>query len=400
MTTVDFQLEKRLPKRGATDALRRQLRDYLAEHRPPVGAPLMTDAELCDRFQLSRSSVRRAMTQLSDEGWIDRQVGRGTFVGPRVAMGAPSSEQKAPPATAVSASSLTRLAVVVFWDTHLVANWYTPELLRGIGSVAQDHNVAVELINYSAPDPDSVLKRLEQNRPDVVAFPTGDIQELMVIRDAQRLKLPMIVTGTKFASLGLPSVVEDNQHAIDLAMDHLVEYEHREIALALPAVPVPFTFERQRAFIDSVKAHQLPEEKCPTHWVDSVNEPKPFEQEVEYLTDFLRSRRPSALICGNSTVLKAAGEAVARLGWKIPEDLSLIAIDQPPEAAGWLRGINPTTVEIPLVEMGQKVAEYANLIHRDLLPRTGCRLPCRLRKADSVAQPAAASGRQSEVASQ
>ncbi|MEM6314553.1 MAG: winged helix-turn-helix domain-containing protein, partial [Planctomycetota bacterium] len=155
-----------LQGRGGPRQLRDRLREYLRAERPPVGTPLSTDAELSEHFQLSRSSVRRAMADLQAEGWIDRQVGRGTFVGPRVALDAAESRadivdpgttagtsDQAPGSLSATGSSkradagTIRLSVVVFWNADVISNWYTSGILRGLGDVAHDFNVSVELIS-------------------------------------------------------------------------------------------------------------------------------------------------------------------------------------------------------------------------------------------------------------
>lgn len=46
------------------------------------GAPIPTEAELCERHAISRATVRQALSQLVEEGLIVRQRGRGSRVAP------------------------------------------------------------------------------------------------------------------------------------------------------------------------------------------------------------------------------------------------------------------------------------------------------------------------------
>jgi GntR family transcriptional regulator len=58
-----------------TDRLRAHL---LADRNP--GEQLPTEAELVDRFSVSRSTVRKAVQRLVDEGVLTRRQGKGTFI--------------------------------------------------------------------------------------------------------------------------------------------------------------------------------------------------------------------------------------------------------------------------------------------------------------------------------
>jgi len=61
--------------------IERYLRGLIATAAP--GDALLTEAELCRRFSVSRMTVRQALQVLSSAGMIERRQGRGTFVAAR-----------------------------------------------------------------------------------------------------------------------------------------------------------------------------------------------------------------------------------------------------------------------------------------------------------------------------
>jgi GntR family transcriptional regulator of arabinose operon len=56
------------------------LRRELESGRWAEGAKLPTEKELCSRFNTSRNTVRRALSRLAIDGWIEIQQGAGAFV--------------------------------------------------------------------------------------------------------------------------------------------------------------------------------------------------------------------------------------------------------------------------------------------------------------------------------
>ncbi len=60
--------------------LRELLRDEITSGRWEVGEQLPSERELCDAFNLSRTTVREAIDALVSEGLLRREKGRGTFV--------------------------------------------------------------------------------------------------------------------------------------------------------------------------------------------------------------------------------------------------------------------------------------------------------------------------------
>ena len=56
------------------------LRDEIARGAISVGDPLPTEQTLCEQFGVSRITVRRALGDLADQGYIERRHGVGSFV--------------------------------------------------------------------------------------------------------------------------------------------------------------------------------------------------------------------------------------------------------------------------------------------------------------------------------
>lgn len=56
------------------------LREEISSGRAPVGSLLPAETELCNRFKVSRYTVREAMRRLADSGLVERRQGAGTVV--------------------------------------------------------------------------------------------------------------------------------------------------------------------------------------------------------------------------------------------------------------------------------------------------------------------------------
>lgn len=76
----------------------------------------------------------------------------------------------------------------------------------------------------------------------------------------------------------------------------------------------------------------------------------------EKLKKLIQEFKPTALVCANDIIALNAYKVIKALGLKIPEDISVIGFDNIQESAK----VNPrlTTVNIPLVEIGDEAASY------------------------------------------
>jgi GntR family transcriptional regulator len=76
-------------RRERGDLLHRQLflalREQIRRSVYREGEPIPSEEQLCQSFGVSRITVRRAVADLVEEGWLEKRLGRGTFVRPAAA---------------------------------------------------------------------------------------------------------------------------------------------------------------------------------------------------------------------------------------------------------------------------------------------------------------------------
>lgn len=56
------------------------LREYIQKGQWNIGDLFPADRELMEQYNVSATTVRRAVKQLVNEGWLARKPGKGTFI--------------------------------------------------------------------------------------------------------------------------------------------------------------------------------------------------------------------------------------------------------------------------------------------------------------------------------
>lgn len=370
------------PSKGAAEDLKERLIDHLRAHPAPVGTRFLTEAELAERSGLSRSTVRRALYDLQKAGWVKREIGRGTFIGARAAEEAEVDSRLAHEPARPAGVKL-RIGVAVLWQDSAISDWYSPGILRGIDLASGEQQASTELLGHTADEAETLCERLAMSKPDVLVCLAGSRSQTFVIRDAQRIGIPVVCAGAEYRDFGLPTVCEDNKQAVRLAYDHLVEHGHERIGLLLTMQQHPFVFERLAAFRDRCDEGSGFDSGS-VHWINADGGASDIAPEADRVPAYVDRFRPTAVICGNAVASRVLGLASFRHRLDIPRSLSTVSFDQSPEVSTWLGLAHPTTIAMPLQRMGRELARAAGALHRgeSFDPVT---LTCELVPGDSVA---------------
>lgn len=386
---MTLQLDKPLPRRKAVQQLREQLVQDLVRSRPRVGSPFPSTAQLVEQTGASESSVRRALDALQREGWIERRMGKGTFVGPRAALAVEPGD-----GSSSSRPNALRMGVALFGKRDQRGDWYSRSVLEGIDNEAASRLVCVELYGSHDGDVHTVSQRLMASRPEVLACVLLSMRELAVVVEAQRLRIPVIGAGYQIAELGLPTILADDVGGAAMAVRHLVEHGHRRIGFVQPALGGAAWFNRREGYLRGLEEAGIEPDEGLVCWLptDHATQHRPIDLGhltpawTEYLRTYLRRRQPTALVFGNGMAMEALAPLMREGELRVPEQLSLVTFDQTYEIyRNLLGGRQPTVVAMPWEGFGQQLVRMACDVAAGYDVKSPPKLPCQLVPGDTVA---------------
>jgi len=288
-----------------------------------------------------------------------------------------------PTATSL-ASGRTQVVGVV---APFLTRWFFATLVSAIEKTLRQHGHHVLLFDLEDDNYDQRLP-LSQNmlwkRVDGVItlnLPLTE-QELELV---DRLGLPLVAIGTPVADR--PNVRIDEDLAMRTATEHLVALGHTRIAY-IGTVPsnvahIQTPQARLDAFHDVMRHHGLPEHQ---HWI--LESDWTADSAAADTRALLGSTdRPTALAAASDEMAIGAMQAARAEGLRIPEDLSIIGIDD--HVLSSVMGL--TTVRQDVAAQGREAAEI--LLHALGVDTTGGRstdvvVPTELVIRHSTAPPA------------
>jgi LacI family transcriptional regulator len=197
------------------------LRSAIAQGEYVAGRLIPSEHELCKQSGLSRTTVRRAIQLLVDDGLLYRVPGSGTFVG-----GSAASVG----GTGASKAVQTTLGLLI----PTLANPYYAELSRVIEREAHTRgfNLVVGQSDYVAAQEMTYLSRFAENTSisGVIAVPCGSDQVADTYRELAERGVPFIFLVRGVEGIDADEVETDHIGGAQAMVRHLIELGHRRIA--------------------------------------------------------------------------------------------------------------------------------------------------------------------------
>ncbi len=231
------------------------------------------------------------------------------------------------------------------------------DLTAGATEAASARGLTVVLARAEqlTSDADWMTRIIGEGRVDglILQIPDGSPDDL--IASLAMLRTPTVVINSIDAG-PLDTIVLNDAEGVRTAVDHLVALGHREIGFVGGVDSSATGTRRRRAFIDSLRAHDLPVpgESSPAGWVTARGYSGPEGREAA--ADLMAlSALPTALVVANLNAALGVLAEIHRSPLRVPDDMSLIALHD----VWYADSLWPplTTVRMPLRELGAAAVE-------------------------------------------
>jgi DNA-binding LacI/PurR family transcriptional regulator len=233
-----------------------------------------------------------------------------------------------------------------------IQNPFFAELVRGVESIAQKHGYMVFLGN-SDEDGANEKRYVDLMRAEsvdgLILPPSSDIAQ--TVSGLARAGLPVVCVDRRLPKVALDTVIADNVHGAQEAVEHLLRIGHRRIGFVGGRPQLSTTQERLQGYRLALEEHGVAFDAALVREGDS-RQSGGRHMARELLT---LSEPPTALLVGNNLMTLGALETIHAMGLRIPDDVAIVGYDDMP----WALALNPplTAVRQPSYEIGRRGAE-------------------------------------------
>ena len=275
---------------------------------------LPTEQLLCQRFQISRQTVRRALSLLEEEGLITRRQGSGSHLRERTEPEALLNCTIAVVTTYISDYIFP--GILQGMETVLPANSSAPLLFATQNQISTERKILQTLLTMK--ELDGVLV---EGSKTALPNPNLDLYQKLTDRGVRLV----FINGTYPELSSTPSVLADNYGGGKLLVEYLYQKGHQNIAGIFKNDDMQGTL-RYAGYAESLCRLGLPLEDSQIYWYNT--ESRKFFLSDAFLDPILDGFTGcSAIVCYNDEVAIRVVSQLKKRGIRIPEEMAVVSFD-------------------------------------------------------------------------
>ncbi|REE80959.1 GntR family transcriptional regulator of arabinose operon [Paenibacillus taihuensis] len=314
------------------------IRSLISSNGLKEGDRIPTEKELMERFNVSKITVVNALTGLANENVITRVPGRGSFVSGQA--GEAVAAETRP--TAVSNATVRHEPVtqastksgIIGLILPSIYDYFAARLTQGVQNALMEkgYRTVIMLSNsVLSVENEAIQTLMEMGAEGMLIFPVDEEQYNVEILGMKLSNYPFILIDRYLPGVETHYIAGDGRAGAELAVDHLWELGHREIAICSDSPIQTVTVqERIQGYMDALKKKGALIN--PAHIITEFS-PVSEVEEKHPLYRYIRNRMATAYITLNSKLGMQVYRAARQCGLSVPDDLSIVSFDDPTSIA-------------------------------------------------------------------
>ncbi len=223
----------------------------------------------------------------------------------------------------------------------------------GQGALQAGKKLLVIRSKNSAEGERETVETIANQRCDAILLYSRHLSEQELIELQQKIAQPLIILNRQLTAQTLSSFGLEQTQLATLAIKHLIDLEHQDIACITSPLNSETGHLRYAAYENQLTEHQL---SINPHWVTEGD--NTLEGGYKAAQVLLQTgERFSAIFACNDDMAIGAIRALHDHGLKVPQDVSVIGIDNEPAAAYAIPSLS--TVSLPIVRLTQDAITLA-----------------------------------------
>ncbi|MFD2114750.1 GntR family transcriptional regulator [Paenibacillus yanchengensis] len=319
--------------------------DQIRSNKWPPLSRIPSENELAEQFQVSRITIKNALTALVEQRIVFRQQGKGTFV-------ASDYHQALQRLTKTVSLSEKQDRTVAFLIPRL-DNRFTARILSGIEDELAKNNCKLLFAKTNDSQPLEILKikeMMEYPIDGLIIYPVEGETYNNELLSLTLSKFPLVLVDRLLKGIETNSVSSDHYAASIAAVQHLYQLGHTNIGFVSSKPEGTSSIEERIAgFEMGLEQHHILIDR--SLQLTTLNYRLPMEENVVHLRQFLTDHPQLTAIIVSGFGPHATKTAID-MGLELPRELSIIYFDdiEYPE----LSLISPTVIAQPAQEIGRE----------------------------------------------
>lgn len=323
--------------------VKEEIKSWILEGKLIPDQKIQSENELVDYFKVSRQTIRQAVGELVNEGWLYKIQGSGTYCADRNANTNHTNHDKT-------------IGVI----TTYISDYIFPSIIRGIESYLSEKNYTL-LLSSTNNNVDHERKSLQniltKNIDGLIVEPTKSSfynPNLNYYLNLERNKIPYVMINASYTELASPSITLDDEKGGYIATNHLIDLGHQKI-MGLFKTDDLQGINRMKGYIRAHREHNII--PSPEMFINFNTEEKWGKLKETVRDSLLKANgaRPDAIFCYNDETAISILHVIRDLGLQVPEDISIVGFDDSQLAEA--SEVKLTSVVHPKMRMGETAAK-------------------------------------------